>query len=122
MTQTQTPSSQSTKQQPIAPVDPTATSLMEYMQDSLLDPLDKLALEEAINTLTEEQREIVIRWTWHGQKFDEIGVDVGMKYRGRVLTGSTVRYHKNRAMRLLRVALGTDTPEDDEDDVLPDEV
>jgi DNA-directed RNA polymerase specialized sigma24 family protein len=74
----------------------------EYMRDAKVDILDKVALETVLARLTPEEREIIELWIWQDMNFDEIGDVIGKKYRGRPLTGSAIRYHKNRILQRMR--------------------
>jgi DNA-directed RNA polymerase specialized sigma24 family protein len=87
-----------------------ATPPTEYATTASVDVLNKVAIEAVLGRLTDEEREIIELWIWHDLNFDEIGEIVGQKYRGRPLTGSAIRYHKNRVLRHLRTLLG-ETPE-----------
>lgn len=74
----------------------------EYMRDASIDILDKVALESTLSRLSPEEREIIELWIWHDMNFEEIGEVIGEKYRGRALTGSAIRYHKNRILSRMR--------------------
>lgn len=78
----------------------------EYMRDARVDILDKVALEAVLSRLAPEEREIIELWIWHDMNFDEIGDIIGKKYRGRPLTGSAIRYHKNRILKRMNQMMG----------------
>ena len=58
--------------------------------------IDRLTAEWLLARLTEEEQEILRLWIVEERNFAEIGKIVGLKYRGRELTGSAIRYHKDR--------------------------
>lgn len=81
--------------------------------DSGDDILNRLTVDWLMAKLDEEEREILDLWLIKELNFEEIGQIIGMKYRGRVLTGSAIRYHKDRILDHLRQyagAVGLDTP------------
>lgn len=78
----------------------------EYMKDARVDILDKVALESVLSRLAPEEREIIELWIWQDMNFDEIGEVIGKKYRGRALTGSAIRYHKNRILKRMSQMMG----------------
>jgi DNA-directed RNA polymerase specialized sigma subunit len=64
--------------------------------------INRLTVEWLMGHLSEEEREIMHLWVIEERTFSEIGKIVGMKYRGRELTGSAIRYHKDRILTLLQ--------------------
>lgn len=58
--------------------------------------INRLTVEWLMTQLSEEEREIMHLWVVEELTFAEIGKIVGLKYRGRELTGSAIRYHKDR--------------------------
>lgn len=64
--------------------------------------LDKLTCRTLLTFLTPEEQEILVLWAVEELSFAEIGEIVGLKYRGRVLSGSAVRYHKKRIVNKLQ--------------------
>lgn len=76
--------------------------MRDYMKDAKIDVLDKVSLETVLAKLSPEERDIVELWIWQDMNFDEIGDVIGKKYRGRPLTGSAIRYHKNRILQRMR--------------------
>jgi hypothetical protein len=69
---------------------------------SNFDVIDKVALEEAFLKLPPMYQEILHMYYWLDKSFEEIGVLIGPKYRGRVLKGSTIRYHHKNVIELLK--------------------
>lgn len=66
------------------------------------DVLNRLTVDWLLDKLEEEEIEILNLWLLQELTFEEIGQIVGLKYRGRVLTGSAIRYHKDRIVARLR--------------------
>lgn len=66
------------------------------------DVNDRLAVEYLLDRLTPEQQEILILHEIEELTFGEIGKIVGLKYRGKELSASAIRYHKDKIMVLLR--------------------
>lgn len=68
--------------------------------------LNRLAVEFLMSKLNDaEDREILWLWAVEDLTFDEIGAIIGMKYRTppRKLTGSCIRYHKEKLVALLAI-------------------
>lgn len=70
-----------------------------------IDILDKIALEAAIAQLSPLRQEIARMYWWEDVPLDEIGDVLGPKYRGKVLTGSAIRYHLQKISERLREIL-----------------
>jgi len=60
------------------------------------DVIDRLTVAWLMEQLKPEEREILHLWVVEDLTFAEIGKIVGLKYRGRELTGSAIKYHKDR--------------------------
>lgn len=58
--------------------------------------ITRLTVEWLLSHLTEEEREIMQLWVVEELTNAEIGKIVGLKHRGRELTGSAIRYRKDR--------------------------
>lgn len=69
--------------------------------------LDRLTIEWLRSKLEPEEWEILHLWVIEELTFSEIGKIIGYKYRGKELTGSAIRYHKDRIIKKLR-ELGPD--------------
>lgn len=71
--------------------------------------IDRLTVEWLFARLSPEERDILWLYEVEELTLAEIGRLIGEKYRGKVLTGSAIRYHKDRILgrlRDLRVAAG----------------
>lgn len=66
------------------------------------DVVTRLSVEWLLRQVTEEERMILELWLIDELTFDEIGIIVGLKYRGRVLAGRTMQYHKDKIRARLR--------------------
>lgn len=66
------------------------------------DILDRIALEAALAKLAPMQQEIMRMYYWQDLSLDDIGEILGPKYRGKVLTGSAIRYYLNKIIKDLR--------------------
>lgn len=64
-------------------------------EDFSTNVTNRLAVEWLLDKLTPEQVEIFILHEIEELTFAEIGKIVGLKYRGRELSGSAIRYHKD---------------------------
>ena len=60
------------------------------------DVINKLTVTWLMEQLEPEEREILYLWVVEELTFAEIGKIVGIKYRGKELTGSAMRYHKDK--------------------------
>ena len=56
----------------------------------------KLAIAWLLTKLTMEEQDILYLWLIEELNFTEIGKIIGNKYRDGPLTGSAIRYHKDR--------------------------
>jgi DNA-directed RNA polymerase specialized sigma subunit len=65
------------------------------------DVFDRLTLEYLMAKLDPEEQEILHLWVIRELNFTEIGKIIGLKYRGRELTGSAIRYHKEKILARL---------------------
>lgn len=63
---------------------------------------NKLTVEWLQTKLAPEEWEILHLWIIEELNFSEIGKIIGYKYRGKELTGSAIRYHKDRILARLR--------------------
>jgi DNA-directed RNA polymerase specialized sigma24 family protein len=66
------------------------------------DVLTRITVEWLLNHLAPEEQEILILHEIEELTFAEIGKIIGHKYRGRALTGSTIKYHKDKILARLR--------------------
>ena len=64
--------------------------------------VDKVTVEAFFKHLSAEERDILVLWLWEELPFDDIGQVIGERYRGRALTGSVIRYHRDRILIRLR--------------------
>jgi DNA-directed RNA polymerase specialized sigma24 family protein len=62
---------------------------------------DRLTADWLLAKLVPWERELMILWAVEDMTNSEIGKILGKKYRGRVLTGGTIRYHKGRIRKKL---------------------
>lgn len=65
------------------------------------DVLNRLTVERLKSELTDEEWEIWYLWAAEEMTFSEIGKVIGLKYRGKELTGSAIRYHRDRIQEKL---------------------
>jgi thymidylate synthase len=63
--------------------------------------LNRLTIERLQKELTAEECEIWYLWAAEELTFGEIGRIIGLKYRGKELTGSAIRYHRDRILEKL---------------------
>ena len=63
--------------------------------------INRLTVEWLMEQLAPAEREIMHLWVVEELTFSEIGKIVGLKYRGKELTGSAIRYHKDRIRQKL---------------------
>lgn len=73
-----------------------------HYDDTKGDVLNRVLVEQLMARLSEEDKDFVQWWIWHDKNFDEIGLLFGLKHRGRVLTDSAMRYHRNRILKNFR--------------------
>jgi DNA-directed RNA polymerase specialized sigma24 family protein len=66
------------------------------------DIIDFITLEKFISKLGPQDQEILRLLHYDELTCEEIGKIVGKKYRGRPIAGSTIRYHRDRIMDMLR--------------------
>lgn len=67
------------------------------------DILERLTLDKFLAELEDEQsRDILKLWLYQELTWEEIGKVIGIKYKDRTLTGSVMRYHRNRVLAELR--------------------
>lgn len=66
------------------------------------DVLDRLTVDWLLTHLTDEQRDILYLWAVEERTLADIGRIVGLKYRGRALTGSVIAYHKKAICKRLQ--------------------
>lgn len=64
--------------------------------------INRLTVEWLMQQLTPAEQEILHLWVIEELTFSEIGKIVGLKYRGKELTGSGIRYHKDRILAKLQ--------------------
>jgi DNA-directed RNA polymerase specialized sigma subunit len=81
-----------------------------HRDDSLENKiLNRIFWDEVLSLLTDEEREIMELRLVEEKSFDEIGVIIGMKYRNRVLTGSNMRYHRDKIRHKLKTLVNRDS-------------
>lgn len=80
----------------------TNTNNVLSQDDFGADVLNRLTLEWVRSKLAPEEWEILHLWIIEELNFAEIGKIIGYKYRGKELTGSAIRYHKDRILARLR--------------------
>lgn len=71
--------------------------------------INRLTVEWLMAQLGPEEQEILWLHEVEELTLEEIGKLIGLKYRGKELTGSAIRYHKDKVLqrlRLLRVEAG----------------
>lgn len=61
-----------------------------------------ISLSKVLLQLSEEERDIIYLWVVEELSFEQMGVIIGEKYRGRPLTGSVIRYHRDKILDKLR--------------------
>jgi DNA-directed RNA polymerase specialized sigma24 family protein len=64
--------------------------------------LTRLAVEKLKELLTPEQFEIMWLKEVEGFTFDEVAAVIGPKYRGGEITGSAMRYHRDKIAEMLQ--------------------
>ena len=57
---------------------------------------NRLTVEWLLSKLKPEEAEILWLHEIEEMTFSEIGTVIGLKYRGKELTGSAIRYHKDK--------------------------
>lgn len=73
-------------------------TVMTAHEDFGTEVLNRMTVDYLMSKLEAEEVEIVHLWVIEELTFAEIGKIIGLKYRGRELTGSAIRYHKDRIM------------------------
>lgn len=70
-------------------------------EDHSTTVLNRMTIERLRKELTDEEWEIWYLWAVEELTFSEIGKIIGLKYRGKELTGSAIRYHRDRIQEKL---------------------
>lgn len=73
----------------------------ESVEDHGEAVLDQLTIVRLKQELSEEEWEIWYMWAVEELTFAEIGKIIGLKYRGKELTGSAIRYHRDKIQEKL---------------------
>lgn len=66
------------------------------------DVIDRLTLEWLLSHLTDEEQDLLWLHEVEEMTLEEVGRVIGLKYRGKELTGSAIRYHKDKILQRLR--------------------
>ena len=64
--------------------------------------INRLTVDWLMTQLGPEEREILWLHEVEELTLEEIGKLIGLKYRGKELTGSAIRYHKDKILQRLR--------------------
>ena len=64
--------------------------------------IDRLTVQWLLEQLGPEEQEILWLHEVEELTLEEIGKVIGIKYRGKELTGSAIRYHKDKILLRLR--------------------
>jgi DNA-directed RNA polymerase specialized sigma24 family protein len=76
--------------------------IFQDAKDTETEVLDRLSVEWLMAKLTAEERDILTLWVVEDYSFEKIGDIVGNKYYGMSMPDTTVRYRKDKILKLLR--------------------
>jgi len=68
--------------------------------------INAVTVEKILNTLSEEEKELLYLWLVDERPFVEIGEILGKKSRNKTLTDSAMRYRRDRLLDKLRAEFG----------------
>ncbi len=64
--------------------------------------LNHLTVVKLLNSLNDEETDLIILWMSNAYTLEEIGRIIGQKYHGEDIKPSVIRYHRDKILKTLR--------------------